>query len=285
MTTSTDLHFSSSDTAPSAGGGFSGRNSLAGFDLLHLLGVLAAARQTGALRIERPDTEAGATQHFAIWLREGRVVNAEGPHNLQGAPALAELLRRPEGTFLFKTGELTDQNLDLSTDHFGYQALLLLPPPPLPFTGAAKLVDIDRLNDLGLTPQEAETLEDIDLGMPLSEAADTPQAQAFVARLHKLGLLTRRRLRVARMVVQLTHSVYDQALIDADIYQAWCKVKGEKLDRVQMRLDSGQEYLIPVVPRKNMGAFIKLPPDILIRTGLCVGTAVYLRPEPFEESV
>lgn len=276
----------SPQTAPEAG--MSGRNTLAGFDLLHLLGVLAAAGQSGVLDIERPQAAGPvgtqAAQNFAITLRGGRVVSAQGPYNLTGPAVLAELLRRPEGTFLFRSVAFAadePQESAVSTDSFGYQALLLLPPPPLPFAGAARLVSIERLTELGLTPQEAELLEDLDLGMPLRDAADTPQAQAFVARLHKLGLLARRKLRVARLVVRLSQG--PDCLIDDDIYQAWCRIKGENITHAEMRLDTGGDYLLAVTPRKKLGAAVALSAEVLLRTGLRVGQAVLMRPQPFVE--
>ncbi len=262
---------------------FSGRNSLSNFDLLHLLTVLATAQQTGALRVERDAPKpALPTQQFSIWLSKGRVVQAQGPYNLSGTAALAELLRGQGGQFYFQSGELAPApTFNLSTDEFGYQALLLLPPPELTFGGALRVVSIDRLDELDLTELQLELLENLDLSMPLVDAADTPEAQHFVARLLRLGLLTRRRLRVAHMVVQLTFDTIDQGFIDDAIYQTWCKARSEKIAHAEMRLSSGQEYLLPVAPRKNLGASLLLPPDVLIRTGLSVGEAVLLRPQGF----
>ncbi|WP_181391918.1 DUF4388 domain-containing protein [Deinococcus irradiatisoli] len=251
----------------------SASNALETFDVIDLLALLGSGKKTGALRIDREP------ELFTLWLADGRVRHMEGA-GLQGAAALAEVLRDPRGRFQFETGELAPEpSTDQSHDAFTYEALTLLPPPPLKFPGAGRLEPPDRFAELPLSLYEQEVLRGVAEGQLLSDLARTPEASALLGRLSRLRLITERRTRVARLVVQVTRRSNGAAVVDETIYRRWRDAVGNNIEQVQVRDErSGKVHQLPVRASPDIGPSLRLPPELLIHTGLRAGDAVLVRP-------
>jgi len=251
-------------------------NSLETFDFIELLAMLARGGKTGALRVER------GTQVFTLWLSAGRVRHMDGAGLATGARALADLLEDPRGRFQFEENETAPPpTLDLSHDAFAYEALKLLPPPPLKFPGAGRLESPERLAELSLSLYEQEVLRGVAEGKLLSElaAARDPQAAALLGRLGRLRLIGERRTRVARLLVQLSRRGGAAAVVDESIYRRWREAAGSRIEQVQVRGErGGKVHVLPVVSGMQVGTVLELPPELLIQTGLRGGDAVLVRP-------
>lgn len=251
-------------------------NSLETFDFIELLAMLAVGGKTGALRVERD------RQVLTLWLSAGRVRHMDGAGLATDAAALAGLLEDPRGRFQFEEDEAAPPpTLDLSHDAFAYEALKLLPPPPLKFPGAGRLESPERLAELDLTLYEQEVLRGVAEGKPLSDlaAARDPQAAALLGRLVRLRLIGERRTRVARLLVQLSRRGGAAAIMDESIYRRWREAVGSRIEQVQVREErGGKVHVVPVVAAAQIGTVLELPPELLIRTGLRGGDAVLVRP-------
>ncbi len=251
----------------------SASNALETFDIIELLALLGSGKKTGALRIYRDQDV------FTLWLDAGRVRHMDGA-GLQGPAALAAVLSDPRGRFHFETGEAAPQpSLDQSHDAFTYQALTLLEPPELKFPGAGRLEPPERFAELPLSLYEQEVLRGVAEGQLLAELARTPQASALLGRLGRLRLITERRTRVARLVVQVTRHGSGSAVVDETIYRRWRDAVGNHIERVQVRDErSGKVHQLPVSAVPGVGPSLRLPPELLIHTGLRAGDAVLVRP-------
>ncbi len=248
-------------------------NSLETFDLIELLSLLARGKKTGALSIDR------GGQILTLWLSAGRVQRMQGA-DLEGAAALASLLEDPRGRFQFEADEAAlEPDLDLGHEAFAFEALKLLPPPPLKFQGAGRLEPPERFAELSLTLYEQEVLRGVGEGQPLSELACDPEAAALLGRLCRLRLIAERRSRVARLVVQVTRQGAGAAIIDDTIYRRWRDAVGNHIDKVQVRDErSGKVHQLSVRSEIGIGTLLRLPPELLIHTGLRAGDSVLVRP-------
>lgn len=255
-------------------------SNLADFDVLQLLLLLAQGKRTGVLRVQRP----GAV--FQCWLERGLVRRVslrrqDGTQDdeLEGADALAELLREPSGHFQFDEGVRSAQRpLQVPLDAVAYAALRQLPPPELPFTGPARVTDPERLASFPWTLAEWEVLDRIRAQVPLGELAADPEAAHLAARLARLGLLRARRLRTARLLVTVTHEVAGTVLVDAMIVERWKGDLGRLPQHVGVRDEGGKSYRFPVRAHPEVGAHLFIPPDILTRTRLQAGESVLVKP-------
>ena len=193
-----------------------------------------------------------------------------------------DLLEDPRGRFQFEESEAAPPpTLDVSHDAFAYEALKLLPPPPLKFPGAGRLESPERLAELGLSLYEQEVLRGVAEGKPLSElaAARDPQAAALLGRLSRLRLITERRTRVARLLVQVSRRGGAAAVVDDSIYRRWREAAGQP-HRAGAGARRAQRQGACVAGRFGLqvGTVLELPPELLIRTGLRGGDAVLVRP-------
>ncbi|WP_293912068.1 DUF4388 domain-containing protein [Deinococcus sp.] len=248
-------------------------NALETFDFVELLSMLCKGGKTGALHVERDRRE------FSVYLKEGRVRQMEGGE-LSGPAAMAEILRDPRGRFHFENDERAPApDLDLAHETFALEALKLLPPPPLKFPGIGRLEAPERFAELNLSLHEHEIVQAVGAGQPLSELARHPDAAALLGRLCRLRLITERKTRVARLVVQVTQQVSGVVVVDETIYKRWRDTEAAPVKQVQLRHEqSGKVHQLPVRPAPNIGSFILLPPELMIRTGLKAGESVLVRP-------
>lgn len=248
-------------------------NALETFDFIELLSMLAKGGKTGALHVERDRRE------FSLYLQGGRVRQMEGG-DLSGPAAMAEILRDPRGRFHFESGEKAPApDLDLAHETFAMEALKLLPPPPLKFSGIGRLDAPEHFAELGLSLYEHEVVAGVGAGQPLSELARHPDAAALLGRLQRLRLITERKTRVARLTVQITQQVSGVVVVDDTIYKRWRDSEAAPIKGVQLRHEaSGKVHQLPVRPAPNIGSVILLPPELMIRTGLKAGESVLVRP-------
>jgi Domain of unknown function (DUF4388) len=248
-------------------------NALETFDFVELIAMLAKGGKTGALHVERDRRE------FSLYLQDGRIRQMEGGA-LSGPAAMAEILRDPRGRFHFEPGEKAPApDLDLAHETFAMEALKLLPPPPLKFPGIGRLDDPERFAELGLSLREHEIVQAVGAGQPLGELARHPDAAALLGRLQRLRLITERKTRVARLVVQVTQQVSGVVVVDESIYKRWRDTEAAPIKLVQVRHEqSGKVHQLPVRPVPGVGSFIQLPPELMIRTGLKAGESVLVRP-------
>ena len=252
--------------------------SLETFDFVELISMLAKGGKTGALRVYRERAR------FALWLSGGRVrqmvSQVTSSQDVQGAAALVDILEDPRGRFHFEEGEAAPQpDLDQSWEAFTYEALKLLPPPPLKFEGVGRLGPPEELAELNLSLHEREVLRGVAEGHPLSELARTHEAAALLGRLCRLRLIAERKLRVARLAVQVNKRLSGAVLVDEVIYRRWREAVGGHVERVEIRDErSGQVYPLPVRATSGLGTAIQMPPDLLMRTSLRAGDAVLVRP-------
>ena len=256
-------------------------SNLADFDALQLLLLLAQGKRTGVLRVQRLDTL------FRCWLEEGRVRRVSlqysrgsvSDRDLEGTDALVALLREPSGHFQFDEGVRGSYRpLNSSFDVLAYAALRELPAPELPFPGPARLTDAERLARLPLSLHEHQVLDRIAAQVPLSDLADDPEAAAVAARLARLGLLRQRRLRTARLLVEVTHEVAGVVLVDTMIVDRWQQDLKRLPQFVGVRDDGGKSYRFPLRGHPEVGALIYIPPDVLTKTRLQVGESVLAKP-------
>lgn len=251
-------------------------SSLEHFDFLQLLLMLAHNRKTGVMRVFRDE------EQFQCWLEEGQVrrLRFVGPGtDLEGVRALTELLRRPEGRFQFEDGLLhTAPRLDRPLEAVAYEALGDLPDLPLPFTGPGRLTRPESLAHISWSLSEEQAIEKLRQQLPLSEIATTPELQRLVSRLVRLGLLTRRKVRLARLLVHVTHDVSGVALIDERILERWRKDLLRLPQVIRVRRDDGQKYSFPVWPSAGLEAELLLPPDMLMLTQIQAGESVLVKP-------
>lgn len=255
-------------------------NALESFDIIELLSILAKGEKTGVLRVYRDQ------QIFMLWLSHGRVRRMDGAGLDTGPAVLAQLLGDPRGRFHFEADETVPfPNLDQSHDAFAYAALKLLPPPPLKFEGAGRLEPSERLSELPLDLYEQEVLRGVAEGKTLAElaAARDPRAAPLLGRLTRLRLISERRTRMARLLVQINRQARrgqaTTAVVDEIIFGRWRDAVGGHIEQIQVRDErGGAVHRLTVSAAAEVGTFMLLTPELLIRTGLRAGDAVLVRP-------
>ena len=83
------------------------------FDLSEVLQILAMGKKTGIL--ELADAADGGDRG-SVWLRDGRVMHAVRAPDLQGVPALMDLLSTARGRFSFESATPSDPETPVTID-------------------------------------------------------------------------------------------------------------------------------------------------------------------------
>lgn len=265
--------------------GASASNALEAFDLIELLRLLSQNQKTGVLRVHR------GQQFFGLWLSGGKVRHMSGANLDTDAAAFAHLLQDPRGRFQFEDGhqrsgeQWPEPTLNCGYEAFVYAALKLLPPPELKFVGTGRLVASERFAELDLNFYEQEVLRGVAEGKSLGELSigRDPQALALLARLCRLHLISERRSRMARLIVQVSRKNNRQAsnaaVIDDSIYQRWRAAAGGHIEHIQVKDErSGKVHQFKVIAAQDVGTFLQLPPELLLQKGLRGGDSVLVRP-------
>ncbi len=246
-------------------------SSLATFDFLELLLMLGSGRRTGVLRVYRD-------HEFEAWMHGGTVTHLQFGQ-LEGVAALVELMNDPRGRFNFEEGQVhPNPRLNLSMEVVAMEALRDLPLPELPFPGPARIVSPERVRRMNWTLRQEDVLREIEAGMPLSELAERPEAQQLVARLGRLGLLTARKPRMARLTVGVTREVRGVAVIDETILRRWREDLGRHIAYVALRDHNNEIRTFRITSSVSAGTQLLVSPEMLLRTQLHVGDAVLVQP-------
>lgn len=246
--------------------------SLETFDFLELLYLLTDQGRSGVLTVFRADGQ------FQAWIEGGRVRHLEFGRD-RGTRALVTLMTDPRGRFQFDEG-LThpDPRMDAPLDEVTLEVLEALPPAPLGFDGPARFTSRERLNRLRWTLRDQDILLMVDAQRPVGEISMDPEARRLLEKLHRIGLLTSRKSRVARLTVTVTREVQRVALVDELIFKRWKEDMVRHPQNVAVRTDDGEVYTLPVRSGSNLAALLMLPPELLMRTGLRAGDSVLVRP-------
>ncbi|WP_309570051.1 DUF4388 domain-containing protein [Deinococcus sp.] len=246
--------------------------SLETFDFLELLYLLTDQGRSGVLTVFRTDGQ------FQAWIEGGRVRHLEFGRD-RGTKALVTLMTDPRGRFQFDEG-LThpDPRMDAPLDEVTLEMLEALPPAPLGFDGPARFTSRDRLSRLRWTLRDQDILQMVDAQRPVGEISMDPEARRLLEKLHRIGLLTSRKSRVARLTVTVTREVQGVALVDELIFKRWKEDLVRHPQNVAVRTDDGEVYTLPVRSGSNLAALLMLPPELLMRTGLRAGDSVLVRP-------
>ncbi|THF88133.1 DUF4388 domain-containing protein [Deinococcus sp. KSM4-11] len=246
--------------------------SLETFDFLELLYLLTDQGRSGVLTVFRPDGQ------FQAWIEGGRVRHLEFGRD-RGTKALVTLMADPRGRFQFDEGLThSDPRMDSPLDEVTLEVLDALPPPPLGFDGPARFTSRERLGRLRWTLREQATLQMVDAQRPVAEIGVDPEARRLLEKLHRIGLLTSRKSRVARLTVTVTREVQGVALVDELIFKRWKEDTVRHPQSIAVRTDDGEVYTLPVRSGSNLAALLMLPPELLMRTGLRAGDSVLVRP-------
>ncbi|GHF31372.1 hypothetical protein HNQ07_000584 [Deinococcus metalli] len=246
--------------------------SLDTFDFLELLYLLTDQGRSGVLTVFRPDGQ------FQAWIENGTVRQLEFGRE-RGTKALVMLMSDPRGRFQFDEG-ITHPNplMEAPLDEVTLEVLELLPPSPLGFDGPARFTSRERLNRLRWTLREQNILRLVDAQRPVSEISEDPEARRLLEKLHRIGLLTSRKSRVARLTVTVTREVRGVVLVDDLIFKRWKEDMVRHPQSIAVRADSGEVYTLPVRSGSNLAALLMVPAELLMRTGLHAGDSVLVRP-------
>ncbi|UQN05867.1 DUF4388 domain-containing protein [Deinococcus sp. QL22] len=247
-------------------------SSLETFDFLELLYMLSESSKTGALSVHRPDGL------FQCWLEQGRVRHLEF-EGVEGVPALVNLLLDAQGRFHFDDG-LTHPapRLDATLDEVAFEALDGSPEHTPLFDGPARLPSPQRVAAMRWTLQEQDVLRQVEAQRPLSDLTTDPAARRMLAKLIRMGLLTPRKSRVARLNVTVTREVRGVVVIDDLILKRWKDDLVRPPQHIAIRDDTGKIHTLPVRGGLDLGAQLLIPTDLLMRTGLRAGDSVLVRP-------
>lgn len=251
--------------------------SLDNFDLLELLFLLSGQARTGVLRVRRP----GDT--LEVWLERGRlrhvVLGGWSGLKAQGAAALAAFLREPRGHFQFDEGvHCLAPTLDVTLDELALTALDELPLPDLRFDGAARVVSPERLAALPLTPEQREVVARVEAQHPVAAFMLDPAARRLLNKLGRMGLITARRPRVARLTVGVSREATGAVLLDSLIVTRWENALARLPWKVEIRAADSATHTLPVRGGAGLGKQLLVPPELMVRTGLHAGTSVLVKP-------
>ncbi|PYE49453.1 DUF4388 domain-containing protein [Deinococcus yavapaiensis] len=244
--------------------------NLQDYDVAELLLLLAESGRSGVFEVTH------RLGLFRLAFRDGVVQNAEFGI-VRGEGALALLLREPRGSFTFVPrpvpGEASTPMLAMLLG-----ATRLLPPPPLIFDGPAKVRDDAALKDLGLLDDEARVVREVAAGRTLGSFEEGSVERGVVARLVRLGVLAPRKVRVARLTLEVWRGGESTVALDTSIVSLWTQQLGAPPKEVLLRTDEGKVVRVPLVAVPNLGVRLLVAPDVLMRFGLQGGTSVLARP-------
>ncbi|WP_027482007.1 DUF4388 domain-containing protein [Deinococcus pimensis] len=239
------------------------------YDLPELLLTLVASGRGGLFEVRHPDGL------FHLGLREGRVTGVTFGI-FRGLEALAALLTDPRGTFAVRPEDpLPTNGPDLPVLTALLAALRLGVPVPEAFRGPAK-VELDPDED-ALDRTERRVLTFARAGRAMGEL-DSDEELAAVARFARVGVLSERRARVARLTVGVWKDGPSGAIVDASIVATWAQQVGRTPHFVQLRTDAGRVLTLRLRSTPRVGNQLLLTPEALVQHGLRVGSSVLARP-------
>jgi Domain of unknown function (DUF4388) len=246
------------------------------FDFLELLMMLGDTGRTGVLRVAQPWRTDGNL--FEAWMDDGRLRSLTFG-TLSGVPALTALISDPRGQFNFEEG-LThpEPRLNLAVEAAALDALNQLPVPELVLRGPARLVHPDRVYRMPWSLRQANILAEVEQGRPLRELAEEQDALELLSRLARLGLLSARKSRVARLVLGVTYDVARVAVIDDTILKRWRDDLGRHISHIVLRDPAGHQYTFLVRGGATAGTQLLLPPELMTRSRLNAGESVLVQP-------
>lgn len=242
--------------------------NLQDYDLLDLLLTLAQGARGGLFEVHHPEGQ------FRLAVQDGQVGQASFGV-VQGEAALARLIADPRGRFALRPVEVTAERPMLA---FVLGALRLLPPLPQPLEGRVRWRDEVDLATLALLPSEREAVEGVRAGRPLAELARDPAVAAALARFARLGLLSPRQGRVARLTVGVWRDGGQAAALDRQLGLTWAQQLGGIPRSVQVRGGAGVAFRLSVQFAPRLGAHLLMAPELLVLYGLRVGEPVWVRP-------
>jgi hypothetical protein len=247
-------------------------SSLETFDFLQLLYLLSGQGRTGVLTVHRAD---GPFQAFL----EGQQVRHLQFAAQTGMPALVRLLRDPQGRFQFDEGIVhPNPLLNANLDDVAMEVLDSLPEIPLSFGGPVKITSPERAARIRWGLKEQEILRQIEVQRPVSVLSQDPDARRLLQKLHQIRLIAPRKSRVARLSVAVTREVRGVVVIDELILKRWKEEMLRPPQHIAIRTDDGQVHTLPVRGGPNLSNALLAPPELLMRTGLCAGDSVLVRP-------
>lgn len=252
------------------------RGELSQFDLIMLMVMLSQNERSGLLEIHE-------TPHsLECWLHKGRVVHLQSTE-LMGVPALtlilSQLMSQPQGYFFFKENKSCYRpSMDSSVDGALYHALAHLPEKELPCEGPARFSDPKRIASMEWNEGEQKVLMRVKQGEPLLDITSDARARNQLARLARLGLLKKRSVRTARLILTLTHDVMGVVVVDQKLLRRWQDDLGRRVNDVVLRTDDNELFSFLVKQSPDLGTDLLVPPDIFMRHHLYGGEAVMVRP-------
>lgn len=240
------------------------------YDVAELLLLLAESGRSGVFEV------AHRLGVFRLALRNGEAQSVEFGI-VRGEGALALLLREPQGSFTFVPRPVpAETSRPMLTMLLG--AARLLPPPPLLFDGPAKVRDDVDLKNMGLLDDEARVVREVLAGRALGSYEEGSPERGVVSRLARLGVLAPRKVRVARLTLEVWREGGSAVAVDASILSLWTQQLGVPPTEVLLRTDAGKVVRVPFVAFPNLGVRLLAAPDVLMRFGLRGGTSVLARP-------
>ncbi len=262
------------------------------FSLVDLFQLLAGAKRTGRLAVEHPLGPA------KVYFDGGRVTHAEFAGE-DGEEAVYALFADERGDFSFRTGLPAPRTtVTMRTHNLVLEAVRRLDearrdegdesdevpyePDVVPERHGDPAAD---LSALGAT--ERKILGAVDGHRSLGRIAQSTHvaledASRVVGRLVAAGVLIarKRRPRTARLVVRPTDEPIPvgAAVLDATILEAWRRASGTEPTEALCRRDDGRIERLRVRGRPNVGPYLLMGREPMLRTGFQADESLLVRP-------
>jgi hypothetical protein len=257
-------------------------------DLLQLLG---SNQSRGYLAVHHPSRGEGR-----VYLNAGRVVHVHFDGR-EDAEALKLMLQDERGNFEFLPGRAAPrESITASLDNLLLSAIRTLEPPepgddkeipPPDELDVPAVKDVDRVGRLTLSADEFAVIERVDgtrsvLGLAQATSLSVETVQRILMRLSSLGVLDvrKRSPRIARLVVALSRDITGLgAYLDEVIMRAWTRQFGGPVSKIRIRLDNGREVVLAAASAPDLGPYLLLSNNGLIRHNLNANSSVLVKPE------
>jgi hypothetical protein len=267
------------------------RGSLGVFNLVDLIQLLAQNKSRGCLVVHHPDRGEGR-----FYMEDGKLVHASFS-GFEDLEALQSVLHDERGSFQFSPGlGVPKHSIKANLDNLLLAAVRGLEEAPRleekqtprpDEVDVPRVLDRNRLASITLAGEEFSVVERVDgqrSVLEIAEAAGLPfgHVQKVLSRLSALGLIEvrRRSARVARLVIGLSHDLLGlEVAVDHTIMQNWEKSQGKRIRQIRIREESGREFIFPAFAAPNLGAYLLLSSNALMRFELRAGTNVLAKPE------
>jgi hypothetical protein len=257
------------------------------FSLTDLFQLLASSGRTGRLAVHHP---AGLAR---IYFDKGRVVYADFGGQV-GEEAVFALFADERGSFEFQLG-LPAPGVSIS----GPTEMLLMDVirrldesskgvSPIPESAVPILTEgASASRTLGLEGRQLEVLKYVNGKYEVGEIAELAKLPADATRevlgkLLEAGVirLSERKVRTARLVVQLSRRPLPPGAVgvDAQICAAWRKALGQMPRKVACRRPDGRIDTFALHPADQVGPYVLVARDTLLRSDLSAGTPLLVRP-------